>query len=223
MAEPASSRRRRALFLLAVGAVLGIACGIVSAFKGSDPHLSSLPDEAIAVVNGTAVTTEDYARAVALLASDKRTAITEADRAYVLARLIDEEVLIQYGIASGLVETDRAVRKAITQAMLAAIVTEHTSELPADDVLHAFYAEHRSLFVRAPAEQDGQITAGGVEQLPPFDDIRAQVEEVYLQRARDEALREYLAWLRSEAEIVLQPDILSSPIEREGQDGTYGQ
>jgi 4-amino-4-deoxy-L-arabinose transferase-like glycosyltransferase len=223
MAEPASSRRWRALFLLAVGAVIGIAFGMVSAFKGSDPYTSVLPDEAIALVNGKPITTEDYARGVALLASDKRTEITEADRAYVLARLIDEELLIHHGIASGLVETDRAIRKAITQAMLAAIVTEHTSELPSDDVLYSFYKENLSLFVRAPAEQGGQITAGGVEEPPSFDDLKDQIEEAYLQRARDEALREYLAWLRSEAEIVLQPAILSSPIEEEGQDGTYGQ
>ncbi len=221
MADQACYMRRRALLLLAVGAVCGIALGIVLAFNGSDPHTNTLTDNGIALVNGKPITAEDYARAVAMLASDKRTDITDADRAHVLTRLIDEELLIQHGIAIGLVDVDRAVRKAITQAMLAAVVAEHTSEQPADDVLRAFYEENLPFLVHSPSERDVQMTAGSTGEPPPFDDIRAQVEKVYLRRARDDALREYLQWLRSEAEIILRSDLLSSPVKREGQDGGY--
>ncbi len=221
MGNQASRVQRRALALLAAGAVLGMALGVVSAFNASGPHPSVPSEDAIALVNGKAVTKEDYARAVAMVASDKRTAVTDADRTYVLDRLIDEELLIQYGIDVGLVESDRAVRKAITEAMLSSVITEHTSERPSDDMLRAFYAENLSVFVRSAPKSDVRTTAGGGGAPPPFDEIKERVEEVYLHRARDDALRQYLAWLRSEAEIVLVSDSLPSLIEGEGQEGEY--
>lgn len=221
MADQTFCEHRRALLLLVVGAVLGIIFGVVSTLQESRPNVNAVPDEAIALVNGKSITAEDYARAVAMVASDKRTDVTAADRAYVLNRLIDEELLIQYGIALGLVDADRTVRKAITQAMLASIVAEHTSEQPSDDRLRAFYEEHPSLFVRSPAKRDVRMTVGREGAPPPIEEIKAQVEEVYLQRARDDVLHQYLEWLRSEAEIVLAPGGLPFPPMGEGRDGKY--
>ncbi|MDH3686674.1 MAG: peptidylprolyl isomerase [Myxococcales bacterium] len=41
---------------------------------------------------------------------------------------------------------------------------------------------------------------------PAFEDVFAQVESEFRRRAGDRALREYLEWLRSEADVVLAPD-----------------
>lgn len=223
MADQASRFQRCALLLLAAGTVLGIAFGVVSALRESSQNDSAVPDDAIALVNGKSITKEDYTRAVAMLANDKRTDIIDADRAYVLNRLIDEELLIHHGIDIGLVESDRAVRKAITQAMLTAIVAEHTSEQASDDMLRAFSEENPSLFVRSTPGSNVRMAAGRMETPPSFDEIKEQVEEAYLQRARDNALHEYLEWLRSEAEISLASDSLSFPTEGEGQDRKYGR
>jgi D-arabinose 1-dehydrogenase-like Zn-dependent alcohol dehydrogenase len=86
------------------------------------------------------------------------------------------------------VDSDRSVRKAMTQAMLASIVAESTSEQPSEDALRVFHEKNASLF--------GSAT---------FAEIREQVEAVYRQHTRDDALRKYLEWLRSEAKIVLVP------------------
>src|SRR5438552_17670178 len=120
---------RRALWLLAMGSMVGILLGVVVASHKSS-SAATLPDGAIASVNGKPIREEDYARAVALVEHDKRAEITDEDRVRVLDRLIEEELLIQRGIAVGLVDSDRAVRKAITQAMLASIAAESAGAQP---------------------------------------------------------------------------------------------
>ncbi len=198
---------QRALLLLAAGSVVGILLGAATAFHKSGSDASVLLDGAVAMVNGKSIREEDYARALALVEGDKRGEITAGDRARVLDRLIEEELLIQRGIEIGLVDSDRSVRKAITQAMLASIVTESVSAQPAEDELRAFYAENPSLFARSAGAADGQVAAEGQTTAPPtFTDIREQVEATYLQRSRDDALREYLEWLRDEAKIALAPE-----------------
>jgi hypothetical protein len=194
---------RRALLLLAIGSVIGIVSGVTVAFRDPGRAPRVLPDDAIALVNGRAIREEEYARALALLAADKRTEITDADRAHVLNRFIEEELLVQGGITIGLVHSHPAVRQAMTRAMLASIVAESTSEQPSEDVLRTFYAENPTVFVR-PLHT--RTAAPGDAALPAFEEMRERVEDMYLRRARDDALREYLQWLRNEAKIVLLPE-----------------
>ena len=198
---------RRALSLLAVGSLIGVLLGVVAASHKSGSPTHALPDGAIALVNGKPIREEDYARAVALVERDKRTEITAEDRTRVLDRLIEEELLIQRGIEIGLVDSDRSVRKAITQAMLASIVAESASAQPSEDDLRTFYAENSWLFVHsAGTATDQGMTAEKTIEPPPFEDMQKQVEVTYLQRSRDEALHEYLEWLRNEAKITLVPE-----------------
>ena len=198
---------RRALWLLTVGGAVGILLGVAAALYERDPNARALPDGAIALVNGRPIKEEDYARAVALVESDKRTDITDEDRAHVLDRLIEEELLIQHGIETGLVDSNRSVRKAITQAMLTSIVAESASAAPSEDDLRAFYAKNASLFTRSTeAATDQVVTARTALEPPAFEDIREQVEVTYLQRSRDDALHEYLEWLRNEAKIAFAPE-----------------
>jgi hypothetical protein len=188
---------RSSLVLLAVGGVIGVLLGVLSALRNTDvPDTIALPEDAIALVNGKPLRAEEYDNALALLASDKRSVLTDEDRTHVLTRLIEEELLVQHGIASGMVDTDRSVRRAMTQALMDSIVAESASELPSEEELRSFYEQHHSLF-------SVQTTKEGVT----FADVREQVEAAYLQQARDEALREYLSWLRAEAKVVLAPEI----------------
>ena len=172
---------RRALLLLAAGSVVGILLGVAVAWYERDATTGALPDGAIALVNGRPIREEDYARAVALVERDKRTEVTDEDRARVLDRLIEEELLIQRGIAIGLVDSNRAVRKAITQAMLASSVAESVSVRPSEDELRTFYVENPSLFARSAEVADGQVAVERQAMgIPTFADIREQVEAAYL-------------------------------------------
>ena len=186
---------RRAVILLALGSLVGLCLGVLSAL-GSKTPLDRLPADAVAVVNGVPIRAEDYRRAVAMLAGDKRNPLTQADRVHVLDRLIEEELLIQAAVSERLVDHDRAVRQAITRAMLAVIVTDSASARPTREELRAFHADNAALFAQADETRP-----------PAFEEVYSRVEAVYLQRAKDTALRQYLAWLRDEAEIVRPPEV----------------
>jgi hypothetical protein len=198
--------------LLAVGGVLGGLLGLFSALHSVDlSPVAAPPEDAIALVNGKPIREDEYANALALLAGDKRGALTNEDRAHVLTRLIEEELLVQHGIASGMVDTDRSVRRVMTQALLDSIIAESASELPTEEELQTFYQQHLSLFtLRFPADGEAEKTT---TETSAFAHIRERVEAAYLQRARDDALREYLSWLRAEAKIGV---FLPSPLAGEG-------
>ena len=114
---------RAALKLLLAGASVGILLGALSAMSDqhNEPYLSPT---AVASVNHQQIRLAEYRRALGLFASDKREPLTEDDRRLVLQRLIDEELLIQHGITSGLIRTDMAVRSAALESVLAGLMIE---------------------------------------------------------------------------------------------------
>jgi hypothetical protein len=83
-----------------------------------------LSESSIAAVNSTQIRLLEYQRALSMLASEKRDPITDQDRNLVLQRLIDEELLIQQGLNSGLIRTNMAVRTVVLQSILAGIMAE---------------------------------------------------------------------------------------------------
>lgn len=282
--NPSSSPTdRRGRWLLGAGAAIGIAVAVASAIKPSGP---GLPTGAVAAVNDRIVSEEELARAIGLLAQDKRNELTDGDRAFVLSRLVDEELLVQRGVEIGLVDSDQSVRKAIVKAMMDSILLDAESEKPNEDELRAFYSENQDYFTRPPslrvrqilfpgddegmqrARQASEALAGGMAfteataqfgkdpiqpipdtllpvralreyigpsaletvmslqvgertdaipspfgyqilelvereatNVPAFESIADQIEAVYIRRAGEEALRDYLARLRDEASL----------------------
>ena len=114
---------RAALKLLLAGASMGVLLGALSALsdQSNEPYLSAT---AVASVNHQQIRLAEYQRALGMFASDKRELLTEDDRSLVLQRLIDEELLIQHGITSGLIRTDMAVRSAALESVLAGLMIE---------------------------------------------------------------------------------------------------
>ena len=108
------------MLLLAV--IIGIGLGFLTAAGrlGSD----NLPATVVARVNGTDIQLGEYNRALRLFASEKRDPINNHDRKLVLERMVEEELLVQYGVATGLVRNDRGVRTAVLQTMLTGLMVE---------------------------------------------------------------------------------------------------
>jgi hypothetical protein len=102
---------------------MGVLLGALSALsdQSNEPYLSAT---AVASVNHQQIRLAEYQRALGMFASDKRELLTEDDRSLVLQRLIDEELLIQHGITSGLIRTDMAVRSAALESVLAGLMIE---------------------------------------------------------------------------------------------------
>jgi parvulin-like peptidyl-prolyl isomerase len=152
-------RGRRALVVGAVAGVVLAAWGIVAP---GGRH--AVPPDAVAIVNGVPIRAAQYRRALAGVASDRRDGtVDDGLRRHVLDRLIEEELLVQRGLALGLARTDRRVRGELTAAVIAAVLAD-VDETPSDAEVDAFYAEHPDVF-RAPG--------------------RVQVEQIFFDERRE--------------------------------------
>ena len=133
----------RSEWLLAAGAVAGLATAAASLLAGPG---APLPPGAVARVNGTVIRSEDLERLLAGLASDRRTPPTAADRALVLDRLIEEELLVQHALALGLAKSDRRVRADLVSAVLGSLAAANDGWAPDEEEVARFYAENRDYF-----------------------------------------------------------------------------
>lgn len=107
---------------LALGAFLGGVCAILVLMGGTGS--GSVGDSAVASVNGSELELAQYQRALRLFASEKRTAVTDGDRALILQRMVEEELLLQYGVESGLVRGNPAVRSEVVRSVMNSLMTE---------------------------------------------------------------------------------------------------
>ena len=89
--RPPADTRSRATALLVVGAGTGLLAAAVGLMAPADETASGLPEGAVAAVNGRIVRVEEYRRAVAALASDRREPIGDTERRHVLDRLLEED------------------------------------------------------------------------------------------------------------------------------------
>jgi len=81
-----------------------------------------------AEINGTPILYKDYQRALSLFAQDKRSSLSLEDRELVLERLIQEELLVQQAMSSDLMRSDRRLRSAVLQSMIAGLDIESRSK-----------------------------------------------------------------------------------------------
>jgi len=130
-AEGRSPRRAAALLALAAlaGAILGL--GAAARERALEQRFALdllLGPDVVAVVGVVPIGADELERAVDAVADDRRGAMTGADRARVLERLVDEELLVQAAVDAGLPENDGVVRRALTEAMMAAIEAQADDE-----------------------------------------------------------------------------------------------
>ncbi len=144
----ANHRRPRNLAILAAGACAGIALAIYGLLATDAPR--GLPAEAAARVNERLIGNTEFADALAALGSDSRDRLDAGDRAWILRRLVEEELLVQRALELDLGHSDRAARDALVDAMIRRITRDAAARPPAEGELAAWYADNRSLFAGAP-------------------------------------------------------------------------
>jgi hypothetical protein len=126
---------------LALGAMAGLLAVALGLLRQSNPA-DSLPDSAVARVNETLIARDTYERALQRLQSDSSDALDERDEAWVLQRLIEEELLVQRGLSLGMAQQELDVRGAIVQSLVASVTAEADAASPDDTVLKSWFEQH---------------------------------------------------------------------------------
>ncbi len=201
------AKNTRTLAALGAGAALGVAIaafGLLGSQAGS-----GLPPGSVARVNATAISADTYRRLVAGFESDTRDAASAEMRERILDRLIEEELLVQRGLALGLAESDRRVRADIVQAMIRSAVEESEAEEPSERELRDFYEAEKSFFTTPGQLRIEQLfvrVKDAAEDAPAL----ARAEQARARLAGGEALAGARAALGS-AEVSPVPDALLPP------------
>jgi hypothetical protein len=155
---------RRSLVLLSAGAVAGLALA-AGELVWRPVAGAAVPADAVAVVNGVAISRVDFEQALAAVATDRQRGLRGGDAERVLARLIDEELLLQRALALGLVRHEPRVRGQLVSTMIDTVLAEAGSREPSEEELRSFYEQHGDYFGqpgrlrvvhRAVAGTDGQ-------------------------------------------------------------------
>ncbi|MEO0996229.1 MAG: hypothetical protein AAFX58_01805 [Pseudomonadota bacterium] len=131
------------------GAVLGLALALGGLIDR--PGGPGLPPGAAARVNETLIGNEAYRDALERFGMDSREALSDGDRRWVLDRLIDEELLLQQGLTTGLVARDRALRDGVVKAVIDRVVAEARASPLSEAELERWYRDNLGLFRSEPA------------------------------------------------------------------------
>jgi parvulin-like peptidyl-prolyl isomerase len=165
----------RAALLLALGACTGIAVAALGVLGGRRAGTGD-PDS-VARVNGAAIAARELDQALERLAAERRRPVGAEDRAHVLDRLIEEELLVQRGVELGLVRSDRAVRAALVSSLIGAVVADAASAPPDETELRRFYARNAGYFARPARLRVQQIFfRAGPDALPRARAARVRLE-----------------------------------------------
>ncbi len=235
--EPGAGRARA---LFALGATLGLALAAGSLLSPGSGERSELPTNAVAAVNGEAVRVQDYERALAALATDRRNEVGEVEKRRILDRLIEEELLIQHAIELGLIRSDRRVRADLVSALIQSVVSEATTLEATGAQIEAFYEENldyftqpgrvrtRQILVRLGESRSAEKALEHAREITrrlragdPFVEVKTELGDREVARLPDSLLppmklREYLGPTATRTVLALEPGAVSDPVRTAG-------
>ena len=137
---------KKRFFVMMIIFFLGVGTGSVLDKVG--PFIkSSEVKKGLAVVNGTAISWDQYHLYLHKAEEGKRNPLTEDEKRLVLERMIEEELLFQKAKKLGLMEKDPQIRKTVISSMLDFIKTNPEREaLPTNEALRNFFEKNKPEF-----------------------------------------------------------------------------
>ena len=226
---------RTARLLLVFGAAVGILLAAVGIVRSGSSE-TSIPPDAIAVVNGRPLSREAFARFVAAVAAERKLLTLDApEQRRLLERMIDEELLLQRGIELGLSRFEPAARRAIVSALIASVTADAEVEEPDEAALRRFHAQHAGRFKRSDRLDLDVAFVGARERPDPlarriageiarrvragedFERVRAErgdapVAELPEGALPIETVRRYLGPTAARAALELEVEEVSEPV-----------
>jgi hypothetical protein len=148
MSDALASHSRRALVWLAIGALAGIGLAAATLVHAPGTVSPALGSGVVALVNGQPIQREALARYAATVARERgHLELDAAQESRILDRLIDEELLLQRGLALGIERNEPSARRAIVSAVIDGITSADARE-PDRAALEAFYRENGARWTR---------------------------------------------------------------------------
>lgn len=127
---------------LLAGAFAGLLAAAFGILRQADTG-NELPADALARVNDQLISRDVFERAATRMGAE---AGTSSDAAWVLQRLVDDELLVQRGIELGMAESDLSVRAAIINSLVASVTAEADAANPSDEELEQYLADNAERF-----------------------------------------------------------------------------
>jgi hypothetical protein len=146
-------RLRRDLALPLLGAVVGLAIAGTSLLRTGPSTASVVPPGYVALVNQEGILMSDFITQTMTETAKPFAQTTPAERRRVLREMIDEELLVQRGLALDLPETTTEVREVVVSAVNTQAAAPTRALEPTDAELRSFYGLHRSDYTA-----DGSMT-----------------------------------------------------------------
>jgi len=155
----------RPVVLATCAAVIGLAAAGLGVLHPVQRELAAVPPGDAALVNQEPVLMSDFISETEQASGVPFAQTTPAERAAVLHRMIDEELMVQRSLALDLPEQDTDVRTALSDGVTALVTAPVLSEHPTDDQLRAFYTAHRANYATqgSMAVTDLVLHIGGFE------------------------------------------------------------
>ena len=132
--------------LLILGVFIGISLALFSSVRDTNFYNSS---DWAARVGGAEISKEKYLLQLEGLNSDKRVPLNKEDKAFVLERMIEEELLIQRAKDLGLFSTNTMIRGTVVQQMINMIISENSLNIVSNSELELFYNKNKGFFTNA--------------------------------------------------------------------------
>ena len=132
--------------LLVLGVFAGISLAIFSSIQDTNFEVDK---NWVARVGDIEISREKYLLQLEGLNLDKRAPLKEEDRAFVLERMIEEELLIQRAKDLGMFSTNTMIRGAIVQQMINMIISENSLDIVSTSQLKEFYEANKGFFTSA--------------------------------------------------------------------------
>lgn len=135
--------RPAALGLLASAVGLGFA--VLGIFHPAPPRdVSAVPAGVVALVNGQPILMSDFIDETQKAIGHKFADATSAQRAALLRRMVDEELLVQRALALNLPEEDTMVRQSLVDGVNSEISSGVQANPPTEADLRSYFASHQN-------------------------------------------------------------------------------
>lgn len=206
----------------ALAGLLAVGIGMLQRSTGN----GNLPPGYVASVNNRLISQDVFERALERLRVDSSNVIDGDDAAWVLQRLIEEELLVQRGLELGMAESEMDVRGAIVQSLVASITAEADAANPDDESLRKFFDANAERFSYSAAVAVDAWSAGNEVAARKFmDELHTGIEDsAAVQRLREvplgplplNKLRDYLG-AGITAAVAMMPAGSSAVFARQGR------